>query len=76
MLEELERKCADAAIGRLVSRALYGLLHDDFQLLSNDAAERTIAAALMVQLAKTFPNWNVDVEYNKMGDAAKKVAWN
>lgn len=75
MLEAVAKNCPDATVGSRVRDALISLMAKDLSLLKNDVAERTIAGALMTHLAQTFPEWHVDVEYNKMGDAPKKVAW-
>jgi hypothetical protein len=76
MIEAVAQYCPDATIGAAVKEALTYLIAKDLSLLRNDVAERTIAAALMAHLGRVFPEWNVDVEYNRMGEAAKRVAWN
>jgi len=75
LLDELADACPDPKIGRLVANALKQLFQDDLQLLSADVGERTIAGSLAKHLRPAFPEWNVDVEYNRMGDQAKQIAW-
>ena len=67
--------CADATIGEAVLSALDALFQKDANLLAVNVAEQTIAACLARYLKEHFPEHDVDVEYNRMGDAPKTVAW-
>lgn len=58
-----------------VLSAIESLFANDLHLLEIDASERAIAARLALYLQNNFPNMDVDVEYNRMGDAPKRVAW-
>ena len=51
------------------------LFQNDGNLLSVNASEQAIAARFAGYLQGHFPGYNVDVEYNRMGDAPKTVAW-
>jgi hypothetical protein len=57
-----------------LERALRRLLEDDRHLLENDLSERCIAARLAMYLHEGFPEHDVDVEYNRVGDIAKRFA--
>jgi hypothetical protein len=76
MIDAVAQYCPDATVGAAVKEALAYLMAKDLSLLKNDLAERTIAAALMTHLGRVFPEWNVDVEYNRMGEAPKRAGWN
>ena len=67
--------CTDPAIGKVVLSALDALFQKDANLLAVNVAEQTIAARLARYLQEHFPEHDVDVEYNRMGDAPKTVAW-
>ena len=56
-----------------VKRAFEALSHHDLQLLQNDANERTICARLATHLQAVFPEYHVDVEYNRHGMDPKRV---
>jgi len=49
------------------------LFDREIVLLINDTAERTIAAKLAQYLHICFPDHDVDVEYNRMGDVPKRL---
>jgi hypothetical protein len=46
---------------------------DDQYLLDNDLSERCIASRLAMYLQAAFPDHDVDVEYNRAGEIAKRV---
>jgi len=54
-------------------RALAALAERDSYLLENDLSERCIAARLAMHLQGQFPDYKVDVEYNRAGEIAKRV---
>ncbi len=68
--------CEEPAVGAAVLKSLSQLFERDLQLLTIDASERAIAAKLAKYLELHFPDRDVDVEYNRMGNAPKMVAWN
>lgn len=67
--------CADQPVSKAVLDALDLLFQNDANLLAVNIAEQTITARLAGYLQKYFPGYDVDVEYNRMGDAPKTVAW-
>lgn len=67
--------CADQPIGKAVLNALDLLFQNDANLLAVNIAEQTIAARIAGYLQQNLPHYNVDVEYNRMGDVPKTVAW-
>lgn len=67
--------CSDANIGRAVATSLDRLFERDKALLTINVAEQTVAACLARYLQDHFPQHHVDVEYNRMGDAPKRVTW-
>lgn len=68
-------ECHEPLVGTAVLNALNLLFEKDGQLLSINASEQAIAAKLAQYLQPYFPKHDVDVEYNRMGKAPKKVAW-
>ena len=56
-----------------LERALRRLGEDDRYLLENDLSERCIAARLAMYLREEFEQYDVDVEYNREGDVAKRL---
>lgn len=69
-------QCEEPEIATRVIRSLQTLFDKDVDLLNINVSEETIASRLARYLEYEFPDFNVDVEYNRMGDAPKKVAWN
>lgn len=69
------QSCDDPRIGTAVLDSLQRLFNIDKQLLSVNASEQAIAAKIAQYLQPHFPINHVDVEYNRMGEAPKKVAW-
>lgn len=49
------------------------LLKQDAYLLETDLAERTICGRLAMYLQQHFPDFDVDVEYNRNGDEGKRL---
>lgn len=60
-----------------VDAALHGatemLCDEDKKLLELDVGERTITQHLAKHLQQYFPGWNVDCEYNRVGDVPDTV---
>lgn len=58
--------------------AVRQLQESEVFLLRNDVNERTITHRLALYLEPRFPGWQVDIEYNRVGDAAdpKRLDWN
>lgn len=73
--ETVLAECDEPSVGAAVHEALNLLFEKDGQLLVINASEQAIAAKLAQYLQPHFPAHNVDVEYNRMGDAPKRVAW-
>ena len=67
--------CPDQHVGNAVVSALDLLFQNDGNLLSVNASEQAIAARFAGYLQGHFPGYDVDVEYNRMGDVPKTVAW-
>ena len=61
------------AIHKLVDNALNCLFTIDSYLLINDANERAITHRLACYLQTSFPEWDVDCEYNRNHDQAKRL---
>lgn len=72
---EILQNCDDPAVGAAVLDSLNRLFSIDKQLLSVNASEQAIAAKIAQYLQPHFPANHIDVEYNRMGNAPKKVAW-
>jgi len=53
--------------------ALVRLVTEDIHLLHVDVHERTIVGSLMAQLRPLFPEWHVDVEYDRDGFGRKQI---
>jgi hypothetical protein len=49
------------------------LFENDIFLLTNNVHERSISHKFAEYLQILFPDWNVDCEYNRKGDAIKKL---
>lgn len=56
-----------------VAEALAGFEQEDSYLLRNDLGERCIAARVAFHLQRVFPEYHVDVEYNRAGDSPKRL---
>jgi hypothetical protein len=54
--------------------ALTSFRIEDHYLLEHDLGERCIAARLALHLQRVFPEYSVDVEYNRAGDLAKRLS--
>lgn len=67
--------CTDKEVGAAVQLALDELFDKEHKLLVKDAHERTIAAKFAEYLRPHFPDYDVNVEYDKMGDAPKRLRW-
>ena len=57
-------------------RAFDALEHHDLHLLMANVSERTICARLAEHLRSVFPEYHVDVEYNRHGMDPKQIAVN
>ena len=72
---EILQNCEDPAVGAAVLDSLNRLFTSDKQLLLINASEQAIAAKIAQYLQPHFPDNHIDVEYNRMGKAPKKVVW-
>lgn len=68
--------CGDPVVGEAIYSSVVKLFDVDRQLLDVNASEQSVAAKIAQYLQPYFPGMHVDVEYNRMGCAPKKVAWN
>jgi hypothetical protein len=57
----------------LLRHAVAQLLEHDWQLLEYDVDERAVVAKLACYLARLFPEYHVDVEYNRHGLTRKQL---
>ncbi len=62
-----------AEIERRIREALATFIRDDEYLLTHNLSERCIASRLALHLQTQFPEYNVDVEYNRAGDTPKRL---
>ncbi len=60
-------------VEKAVENAWTDLVREDYQLLKNNANERSITHKLAEHLKSQFPSWHVDCEYNKDGIDPKRV---
>lgn len=56
---------------KLVNRALEKLYACDYELITGDASEWSVAHRLAVYLEQEIPGWHVDCEYNRQGNDFK-----
>jgi hypothetical protein len=63
----------DLEVRRRVETALRQLSVLDSHLLQHDANERAITHRLAVYLANHFDGWEVDCEYDQLGDAPSRL---
>jgi hypothetical protein len=66
----------DKQLAAAVLGAMERLFRLDMSLLEKDVHERAIASQLARHMQPYFPDHNVDVEYNLMGDVPKRLSWN
>jgi hypothetical protein len=64
---------SDEEIKKKVEVCIRQLFKNDYQLLENDAHERSISHKLAEYLQQQFPDWHVDCEYNKHYIKIKKL---
>ena len=69
----MSRTYTDIDIKEKVKKALQTLLECDLYLLEVHAHERSVSHRLACYLQKEFPDYNVDLEYNRMNDLKKKL---
>jgi len=62
-----------ADVARRVDEALQAFRRDDDYLLEHNLSERCIAARVALHLQRSFPDYSVDVEYNRAGDTPKRL---
>jgi predicted PhzF superfamily epimerase YddE/YHI9 len=66
-------KCVEIPIKEKIERAIRTLLKNDLFLLINDLDELTISHKLAEYLQQEFPDWHVDVEYNRDKEQLKRL---
>ena len=57
-----------------VQKALQQLMDDDAFLLANNASELSISHRFAMYLQQELPDWDVDAEYNRLGESVKKFS--
>lgn len=62
-----------AEVARRVDEALQAFRQNDGYLLEHNLSERCIAARVALHLQRCFPDYSVDVEYNRAGDMPKRL---
>jgi len=60
-------------VERRVSEALRAFQTEDLYLLEHNLSERCIASRMAHHLQRYFPEYSVDVEYNRSGDSPKRL---
>jgi hypothetical protein len=60
-------------VGRRLEDALREVVRSDRYLLENNLSERCIAARLAMYLQARFPEFAVDIEYNRQGIEVKRL---
>lgn len=68
--DEISQEYVDAAVHGAIAMLCGG----DRKLLELDVGERTITQHLAKHLQRSFPGWDVDCEYNRLGDIHTVVA--
>jgi hypothetical protein len=68
------KECVAPAVAEAALDAISKLFERDGKLLALDAAERAIAVQIAHHLRPHFDGFDIDVDYNRMGDAPKTVA--
>ncbi len=71
--EKLINTARDRDIANKIRVAIEQLFAQDAALFEVDANERSISHRLAVHLTRSFPEWDVDCEYNRKGHAPKKL---
>ena len=66
-------KCIEKPIKEKIERAIRMLLKNDLFLLMNNLEELTISHKLAEYLQQEFPDWHVDVEYNRNKEQLKRL---
>lgn len=56
-----------------IDSCIQSLLKNDTKLLSSDVHERTVTQQLAAYMQGKFPDWQVDCEYNRLGDEVKRL---
>jgi hypothetical protein len=56
-----------------VEAALAVFEEEDYHLLEHDLSERCISARVAMYLQELFPDYSVDVEYNRAGETPKRL---
>ena len=74
--EDILRECENETVSNALIESLNQLFETYRSQLLIDVAERSIASRLASLLRPRFPELDVDVEYNRMGEIPKSIAWN
>lgn len=73
---EILNECEDQVVRDAVADAIAQLFGNCMRQLRIDVAERTIAGRLADFLRPHFAGLDVEIEYNRMGEAPKSLNWN
>ena len=67
----------EPAIEEKISKAIEKLCERDSYLLKNSASERSISHRFALYLEEQFKDekWDIDCEYNRLGEAEKRLHW-
>lgn len=55
-------------LGEVIKEAVSRLYQKDQVLIDDKVHEQTISARIMCHLQRAFPDWDVDVEFNRQGE--------
>lgn len=53
--------------------AIETFVESEHELFTVDVNERSLSARLAIHLQHRFPEWDVDCEYNRLGDRIKRL---
>jgi len=58
-----------------IEQLLNDFLIEQSLLLQNDASEQAIAHQLAIKFSQSFPDWDIDCEYNRNMDVVKRLVY-
>lgn len=73
--KDVLKECRDPAVSSAIADALDQLFQHCGHQLRIDVGERALAGRLAEYIRPHFKDHDVEIEYNRMGDAPKKLAW-
>lgn len=69
------KECRDPTVSNAIAEAIGQLFQHCDNQLRIDVNERALAGRLADYIRPYFQDFDVEVEYNRMGEAPKKLAW-